>query len=48
MVGVSKKTLDDYFGQLRLGEMYGFDFQNGLNKKFGVLRAFVKTHRPKR
>lgn len=48
MVGVSKKTLDDYFGQLRLGEFYGFDYENNLKRKFGVLRSFVKAHRPVR
>lgn len=27
MLGVSKKSLDDYYCQLRLAEQYGFDFQ---------------------
>ena len=26
IVGISKKSLDDYFCQLRLAEEYGFDF----------------------
>jgi len=26
MLGMPKKSLDDYFYQLRLGEKYGFDF----------------------
>lgn len=30
-IGVSKKTLDDYYYQLRLGEFYNFDFKNNLN-----------------
>jgi hypothetical protein len=29
-VGVSKKSLDDYYYQLRLGEFYKFDFLNNL------------------
>jgi len=31
MVGISKKSLDDYYCQLRLGEFYDFDFANRLN-----------------
>ena len=26
MLGISKKSLDDYYYQLRLGEKYDFDF----------------------
>jgi hypothetical protein len=45
LVGIAKKSLDDYFGQLRLGELYGFNFKKNLEKKFGMLRAFVKKHK---
>ena len=31
IIGVSKKSLDDYYCQLRLGESYNFDFVNNLN-----------------
>lgn len=31
MLGVSKKSLDDYYCQLRLGEFYGFDFASHLH-----------------
>ena len=31
MVGVSKKSLDDYYCQLRQGELYDFDYQNSLH-----------------
>lgn len=41
-VGVSKKSLDDYYYQLRLGEFYSFDFALNLQEKIGVLRNFVK------
>lgn len=27
IVGISKKSLDDYYYQLRMGEKYGFEFQ---------------------
>lgn len=47
MVGISKKSLDDYFCQLRLAEEYGFDFENNMSQKIGVLRSFVKKFRPK-
>lgn len=48
MVGVSKKSLDDYYYQLRTAEKYGFDFMSYLNKKIGFLRNFNKSKVPKR
>ena len=39
---ISKKSLDDYFLQLRLGELYGFDFSKNLNKGVGILRSYIK------
>lgn len=42
LVGISKKSLDDYYCQLRLGEFYEFDFACNLHEKIGVLRNFVK------
>jgi hypothetical protein len=42
MVGVSKKSLDDYMLQLRAGRIYGFDFVKNGDQKVGVLRHFVK------
>jgi hypothetical protein len=47
-IGISKKTLDDYYYQLRLGEFYCFDFSNNLGELVGVLRAYVKAFRPGR
>lgn len=41
-VGLAKKTLDDYYYQLRQAEYYGFDFQHHKDDKIGVLRRFVK------
>ena len=46
LVGVSKKSLDDYYCQLRLGESYNFDFVNNLDEKIGVLRNYVRDSRP--
>ena len=48
MVGISKKSLDDYLLQLRLGRKYGFNFNQYKTKKVGVLRAFVKKNRANR
>ena len=45
MIDISKKSLDDYLLQLRLGRKYGFDFNLNKNNKVGVLRSFVKMHR---
>ena len=41
-VGYSKKTLDDYYYQLRHGEQFGFDFEKHRYDKIGVLRRFVR------
>eukprot|EP00826_Nyctotherus_ovalis_P043927 TRINITY_DN468_c0_g1_i11.p1 TRINITY_DN468_c0_g1~~TRINITY_DN468_c0_g1_i11.p1 ORF type:complete len:157 (+),score=51.89 TRINITY_DN468_c0_g1_i11:425-895(+) len=42
LVGISKKTLDDYLLQLRAGKKYGFDFNMYKDEKVGMLRTFVK------
>lgn len=47
-MGVSKKSLDDYYYQLRVGEKHNFDFNAHLEEKIGVLRAFIKVHEPDR
>ena len=44
-IDISKKSLDDYLLQLRLGRKYGFDFNLHRNDKVGILRAFVKENR---
>ena len=41
-VGVSKKSLDDYLLQIRLGKKYKFDFEKHKDDRVGVLRKFVK------
>ena len=45
IINISKKSLDDYLLQLRLGRKYGFDFNKNKNERVGVLRVFVKNHR---
>lgn len=47
IVGIAKKTLDDYLLQIRIGRIYGFDFNKYCHEKIGVLRAFVKTLKSK-
>ena len=47
-IGISKKSLDDYYYQLRLGEFYNFDFEGNLGEKIGILRAYVKEFKPER
>ena len=42
IIGISRKTLDDYYLQLRRAEELGFNFEENKNKKMGVLRKFVK------
>ena len=43
--GISKKSLDDYLIQLRIGKFFNFNFTEHKNDKVGVLRAFVKKHK---
>lgn len=43
MVGLPKKSLDDYYYQLRLGEKYDFDFKAHLFDRIGVLRNYLKN-----
>jgi hypothetical protein len=45
IIGISKKSLDDYLLQLRLGRKYGFDFNSNKQNKVGILRSFVKKNR---
>ena len=44
-VGISKKSLDDYLIQLRMGKMLGFNFNEHKNDKVGVLRTFIKKNK---
>lgn len=45
-VEISKKSLDEYLNQIKLGRDYGFDFNKHRNDKVGVLRGFVKSQQP--
>jgi hypothetical protein len=47
LVGISKKSLDDYLLQLRFGRMYGFDFLKHQCDNIGQLRKFVREHKNK-
>lgn len=47
VIGISKKSLDDYFYQLRLGEKYDFDFSMHMDEKIGALRTYIKEFKPK-
>jgi len=42
-IGVPKKSLDDYMTIIRKAKEMGFDFCANLKKKFGTVRAFVKS-----
>lgn len=42
VVGISKKTLDDYLMQIRSAKKFGFDFARHYSEKVGVIRSFVK------
>ena len=44
-VGISKKSLDDYFLQLRFGRKYGFNFNAHKHDKVGILRGYIKNCR---
>ena len=42
---ISKKSLDDYLLQLRLGKKYGYDFNLNKDKKVGHLRNYIKDQK---
>ena len=44
-VGISKKSLDDYFLQLKNGKANGFNFNEHKNDKIGILRNWNKNHK---
>ena len=44
-VGISKKSLDDYFLQLKNGKQNGFNFNEHKDDKIGILRNWNKHHR---
>ena len=44
-INVSKKSLDDYLLQIRLGRKSGFNFDDNKNEKIGKLRAFVENYK---
>ena len=47
LVGISKKSLDDYFLVLRVGVIHGYDYASGLVEGMGDLRAFIKQKETK-
>lgn len=42
LVGLSRKTLDDYYKYIRKAESLKFDFNARSDEKIGVLRNFVR------
>lgn len=48
LVGISKKSLDDYYYQLRLAEYYRFDFHYNLHAKVREIRSYVQKLEPLR
>ena len=44
-VGISKKSLDDYFLQLKNGKVNGFNFNEHKSDKIGILRNWNKHHK---
>ena len=44
-VGISKKSLDDYFLQLKKGKANGFNFNEHKSDKIGILRNWNKHHK---
>jgi hypothetical protein len=42
MVGVPRKSLDDYLLMMKHAKAFGFKFSEHMNEKFGVIRTFVK------
>jgi hypothetical protein len=47
MINMAKKTLDDYFYQIKMAQEFGFEFEENLHQKIGVLRKFVRENKKK-
>lgn len=45
---IPKKTLDDWYMQIKVASEHHFDFQKNLNEKIGVLRKFAKENNMKK
>ena len=41
-IGISKKTLDDYFNHIQIAHQFKFNFEKFHESKIGILRKFVK------
>ncbi|KAL4468489.1 hypothetical protein ABPG74_004992 [Tetrahymena malaccensis] len=46
-MGISKKTLDYYYLELRTAEFFNFDFDQHLNQRMGFLRQFIEDETKK-
>ena len=42
MVGIPRKTLEDYFLLFRLGKSLEFNFKTSRKERMGVLRSYVR------
>lgn len=45
LIGISKRTLEDYNALIKYGKIFGFDFTKHQLSKVGVLRSFVKKQK---
>ena len=43
LIGISKKSLDDYYLVLRIGQILGFDYETNMDSKMGDLRAYIRA-----
>ena len=48
IIKIPKKTLDDYYMQIKVASEHHFDFQKNLNEKIGVLRKFARENNMKK
>lgn len=42
LIGIPRKTLEDYFLVLRSGKTLEFDFSKNRKRKIGTLRSFLR------
>ena len=42
-IGISKKTLDDYYNHIQTASQFKFNFEKFHEMKVGILRKFVKA-----
>lgn len=44
-MGISRKTLDDYFHSCKVAKVLNFDFNSNIDEKISTMRLYCKKHK---